>query len=415
MTLELLPDFRDTVIVVGTSARKSLPILKAYLQSLDDQQLPPRVKLVPCFVPDFTPAQQDADQYLRDWVKFRNGKILRGAPSQQGDFADSGFDSHQWSPTAMARVGYNKNQIIQFALQSKADYLLLADADLILDRTTVASLLSCEKPITTAVYWTKWSKRETETRKLAAQPQCWLRQPYLLDGRGMDEAEFRSSLVARRLTRVWGFGALTLINRKVLEAGVDFSYLPDVTREGMMAGEDRHFSIRAERLHIDAWADGWPDIFHVYHDEDVLKIPQMAERLGREHPTRAVVGDLVSLRLRALEPLPVGPNRFQSIAPQLVRGRLGALALSPEIESAILSMNRGDVQTVRCQHPPHHPLPFLRGRTRLYEVTLIDVKPASSVQPVLEDELHVLAGGKSVDMALLNDGQLESMAEAVNA
>lgn len=404
-----------TTVVVGTTVRKSLPVLRAYLASLAWQELPPRVQLKFVFVPDFAAGQELAKEYLKEWVATRSGELLRGLPSPVGDFAEGPqHDSHQWSLSAMQRVGANKNLIIQRALALKADYLFFADADLILDRSTLASLLACEKPIATAVYWTRWSKRGTETRQVHAAPQVWLRHPYSLDGRGMDEAEFRKRLTDRDITRVWGFGACTLLDKRVLEAGIDFSPLPDVPQTGMMAGEDRHFSIKCERAHIEAWADCWPDIHHLYHSEDEDAIPQAMERLGATHRWVPRLGDLVSLRLRALEPVPVAPQKFQHMPPQWVRGRLGRIAIAPEIEEALLDMRRGDKRIVRVHFPISHPAAFLRLRTRLVEVSLIDCKE-NRPAPVIENELLVgVLSGRTMDTTAHSEDQHESMREVAN-
>lgn len=390
MTLETLPDYRDTVIVVGTSVRKSAPILKAYLDSLAWQDLPARHRLVPCFVPDFAPGQEDSQQLLFQWVNERGGVLIQGAQATQADFADGAeHDSHQWGQSAMARVGYNKNAILRYALETKADYVFLCDADLILDKYTIRSLLNTEKPIVTATYWTRWSKKANENTKISAGPQVWLRHPYSLDGRGMDEAEFRDKLLSRQVQRVWGFGACTLINRRVLEAGLSFDYLPDVPQQGLMAGEDRHFCIRAERMHIDAYADNFPDIFHIYHaDQDIPKIPEMVARLGADHPSGPSLGDLVSLRLKPLEPLPVAPGRFQNSPVIQIRGRLGQIGMLPELEEAIHNLKRGEKTIAKTNFPISSPVGYLRGRQRLIEVTLLDCKP-HGYPPVVEDDLNV--------------------------
>jgi hypothetical protein len=205
-----------------------------------------------------------------------------------------------------------------------------------------------------------------------------------------------------------------LISRKVLEAGISFEYLPDVPLTGLMAGEDRHFCLRAERAHIEAVADPFCDIFHIYHaPEDVERIPEMVARLGAPHPVRARLGDLVSLKLRPLEPLQVGPGRYQHYQSQPARGRLGQLALAPEIEEAIYTMDRGSKQIVRCHFPISHPLPPLRGRTRLIEVSLIDCKKFG-LPPVLEDDLLVGTKSKRVtDPTTLTEDQEMLIAEGV--
>lgn len=414
MPLKPLPDYRDTVVVVGTSCRKPLEILAPHLASLDWQELPPRTRLHFVYVPDFVNGQESAAKRLFEFVNQRGGELIQGATPTQADFSDAaGLDSHQWSGSAMARVGHNKNLIIRRALELKADYLWLVDSDLILDRTSLASMLSCDQPIVTGVYWTKWSRTEVENRKVYAGPQVWLLNPYNLSGRGLDEAEFRTKLLSRGLVRVWGFGANTVFKRAVLEAGTSFEYLPDLSLQGLMGGEDRHLCARAERMHIPAFADCWSDCFHIYHaQDDIPKIPAMVERLGADRPSRARIGDLVSLRLRPLEPVPVSPTRLQQAQPQLVRGRLGTLELLPEIEEAVYELKRGERKVIRVHFPIHFEMPFLRGRMRLIEVTLLDVK-AYSVPPNTEDDLYVgVSSGRWTQQLALTPDQHASLAEA---
>lgn len=205
----------------------------------------------------------------------------------------------------------------------------------------------------------------------------------------MDDAEFREQLLSRKVQRVWGFGAATLISRRVLETGLNFDYLPDVSKDGLMGGEDRHFCIRAERMHIDAYADNWPDIQHIYHaDQDVPKTPEMVARLSRDHPESPSLGDLVSLRLRPLEPLPIAPGRFQHSNPVQIRGRLGTIQMLPQLEEAVYNLKRGERTIVKAIFPQSSAVGYLRGRQRLIEVTLLDVKPFC-YPPVVEDDLAV--------------------------
>ena len=311
----------------------------------------------------------------------------------------------------MRRVGANKNRIIQRALELGADMVWFADADLIMDRTTLQSLLGAEKPIVTAVYWTHWTKKGYETRQIHAAPQVWLQHPYDLHGRGMDEAEFRSKLINRELTRVWGFGACTLIRRQVFEAGITFEPLPDVPQQGLMAGEDRQFCIRAERSHIEAYADCWPDIFHIYHyDIHVPQIADMAARLSTVHPSVPALGDLVSVKLEALEPVP-HERGWSAIPRQHLRGRIGRLPLMPELEEAVLGMTRGETRVVPVHFPIHYGLQYFRGRRRLIRVTLVDVK-AWGHAPVIDAELFVgPKSGRWMDTTTLSTEQLKGMEE----
>lgn len=389
--LALLPSARPTTIVIGTSVRKPLPVLRAYLASLDAQELPPNTVLVPLFVVDN--ADADAEALLREWTAARGGSVLRGIPAPSADFSDVHPDTHQWSTSAMHRVGANKDRIIAEARRIGADYLWFCDADLICDRTTLASMLAVGAPITTAVYWTRWSARGTETRKVHAAPQVWLRHPYELHGMGLEEHEFRAKLASRQLVRVPGYGACTLLSRRALDAGVSFAPVPEVPQVGLMAGEDRQFCIRAQALHLDAVADAWPDIFHIYHlPADLNRVQEFTARLHVVHPKRATLGDLVSLTIQPIEPIPWAGGGYTAVPPQHVRGRLGQIPLMPELEEAIYNTDRGDNVTVPVHFPVHYEVPFYRGKRRLIRVAVNDVKPFGFA-PVLEEEM--LMGGLS--------------------
>ena len=96
--------------------------------------------------------------------------------------------------------------------------------------------------------------------------------------------------------------------------------------------------------------------------------------------------------------------------PQLVRGRLGKIDMLPEIDAAVATMTRGETRTLSVHFPVHYPVPFLRGKTRLIEVWLIDCKP-NSAAPVIDEELHFLPSGAVIDPSGLTDDQLAWSAE----
>jgi hypothetical protein len=135
----------------------------------------------------------------------------------------------------------------------------------------------------------------------------------------------------------------------------------------------------------------------------------MIERLSQAHPERASLGDLVSARLTALEPLPHN-NGWVGVPPQHLRGRLGALAIMPEIEEALYELKRGEDQVVPVHFPAHYPLPYFRGKRRLIRVSLVDVKPYCFA-PVIDAELFVgERSGAAVDTTAMTREQLAGMA-----
>jgi hypothetical protein len=390
MAVELspLPGVGEQLIVCGTVCRKPLPVLQAYLHTLGWQAVPPKTRLHFVYVPDFTPDQADAAAYLQNWVAERGGEILRGGgPGGTPDFSDAGGATHHWTTSAMRRVGDAKNRILRRALELRADAVWFVDADLLLDPRTLVALRAVRQPIVCGVYWTRWHKPTADT-VIHAAPQVWLTHPYGLSGRGRDEAEFRRRLIERQLTQVWGQGACTLIDIAAIKKGVDFSVVPDLPTDGMWAGEDRHFCVRAERLHIPMFADPWPDIFHAYHLPDqIAEIDGQLARMAVPRPEFPRVGDLVNLTLEALEPVP-GHRGLTHVGPQPVRGRLGGMKLMPDLEDAVLGMRSGDDRIVAMHCGLDHPLEYFRGRRRLIRVTLHDHKPYRFA-PVIENEVFV--------------------------
>lgn len=396
--LQPTPDQRVTTIQIGTVVRKPAAIVDAYLHALSRQELPPQTEVVYHFIDDGSPPETRA--LLDAFVEKHGGIVETWEGGGQPDFSDTGR-THEWTVTAMERVGQAKDRLIECALLAKVDYLWFVDADLICDTTTLRSLLGCRAPIACGVYWTRWVDGQPGMK---AAPQVWLAHPYQLNGRGYDEPEFRRKLITRQRIQVWGQGACTLVARDVLTKGVRFAPVPGVSREGMMAGEDRHFCIHAEAKHIPMYADGWPDIFHVYHPADQQLIYQMSDRLLTPHIRRAAIGDLVNLYLEPLEPVPIGPGQIAQMPPYHLRGRLGALPLLPELEEAATETDRGTSRIVSVNFPSDFPDAFLRGRRRLIRLTVIDAKPMGFA-PVIDRELLVGVTGAYHDRTTLTAAQ----------
>ncbi len=422
-TLRTVPHAKKLKVMVGTSVRKSVEVLMAHLQSLENQILPPNTDLTCCYVTDWPePPKDGADVALKEWADVHNGTVLRSMEGQlSADFTDFGVNTHNWGVSAIQRVAANKNRIIEYFLKSDSDYLWLCDADLMLDQMTLWSMLSCEKPVVAAVYWTKWH-RNTGEREVSAMPQVWLTHPYGMTGRGYeDPAEFRQQLIKRELTQVWGQGACTLIKKDVLETGVTFSHQPELQdKGGMSIGEDRHFCFQIERKHIPMYADPWPDIFHLYHlPEDLARVSGMWPRLVRcEERWEPLTGDMVSIQLEAVESVLVTrpDGKQEAVIPEKKygRGRISELLLQPELEEAIYGMRRGQAKLVSVHFPSHYPFPPYRNTRRLIRLTMIDRKPYGFA-PVLEDELWVGPNsGKFVDVPSLDPTTQSVFQEAHN-
>jgi hypothetical protein len=153
----------------------------------------------------------------------------------------------------------------------------------------------------------------------------------------------------------------------------------------MWQGEDRTFCLLAERNHIAMAADGWPDIWHCYRPSDANDSAVVSKRFRSEHERHKRnprFGDFISARINPLEERTLGAHS------ELVRGRLGATRLLPEIEQALLQMKPRESRIVEATFPESLPskkmltgkgyidiATAVRGQTRRFYVTLLDHRP----------------------------------------
>lgn len=376
-------------ILCGASARRDPEVLEQHLKTLTWQVLPKDHTLDLCHVDDFTPDQRDKGRAL---LEEYGGEILTGESEGIAvvDFDDSNPSTHLWQISAFERVAKNKQLLFDKAVEEGYDYVWICDTDLILDRTTLWNLIGASKPVTAAVYWTRW-----QADQQYVMPQVWLRHPYELSGRGMEYEELRSALANRELLQVWGLGACMLLRTDILQEGKVryWPLLPElVAAGGMNAGEDRTFSLLCERNHVTMWADAWSDVFHVYRPEDIQYIPKYIQHFDIKHKVSALYptyGDYVNLQIM--------PCEDPHIPAQSVRGRIGQLKLLPQLESAVLRMQRGDSKLLSLAFPIDFPLthtgsneqppivPY-RANTRIVEVQMIDHQPYGYA-PLLQDEM----------------------------
>ena len=376
MILEPTPDVRRDVIVIGSAIRKTPDIVRAYLTCLGRQRAIPGVDVCYHFIID-TP-DPEVRALVAEFLRERDG-TAEGVEGDRPEYDDNHPVTHQWSGQAMQRVGQLKNRIIAKALSIKAAALWFCDADLLCDPDTLRSLWYADQPVTCAVYWTRWHSAP----QINAAPQVWLRHPYDLTGRGYDEASFRSQLQSKQLTQVWGQGACTLIRKEVLEQGVTFSYVPGISTEGMMGGEDRHFCIACEQRHIPMYADPWPHIFHCYHPEDREKLDYWVLQFAS---VSCETPRWVNLRLQMLEPVPTGKDQFGHMHPEHVRVRVGCGQLLPDLEAQVLDHLDGQPFMAAVNYPITHPIAWLRNVKRLIEVTVVS-HTDREFPPVLADEI----------------------------
>lgn len=162
---------------------------------------------------------------------------------------DSRYKNHAWTKQSIDRIIIIKNKAIQFAQEGDYDGLFLVDADLLLHPHTLTHLVSLEKDFVFEIFWTVF------TDQIFAKPNCW-------DVHSWDYYNADSILKLKEpgTYKVGAGGACTLISKKALQNGLDFSRIKNMP----YAGEDRHICTRAEVLGFDIFVDTHYPAYHLF-------------------------------------------------------------------------------------------------------------------------------------------------------
>ena len=218
-------------VLIAAPLRQNPKIFREYLESLDRLELPEGCTVDRFFVvndcPEVIPEIRDAE-----WVEINSENVTI-------------YHNHLWTGELVSRMSEYRNMTIQKALDGGYDYLLSVDTDLVLHPKTLKVLLETGKDIVAELFWTNgWSN-------------AWM----------YDQADgYDSKWEKPGLYRIGGSGALILISRRVLEAGVDYSPIPNLRKA--VFGEDRHFCIRAVCNGFELWADSHVPPIHLYTEKE---------------------------------------------------------------------------------------------------------------------------------------------------
>ena len=157
------------------------------------------------------------------------------------------YQDHLWTGELVRNMATYRNMTIRRALEGGYDYLLSVDTDLVLEEHTLQQLLEDDKDCVAGMFWTNgWSN-------------CWMYDQ--VSENNLPEWKTPG------LYRVGGTGALFLIQRRVLEAGVDYTPIPNLRKA--VFGEDRHFCIRAVCNGFELWADNRCQPVHLYRNKQL--------------------------------------------------------------------------------------------------------------------------------------------------
>lgn len=157
------------------------------------------------------------------------------------DRYDKTHNDHLWTEENLVKMHDLRNATIQHMLDGRYDYWFSVDTDLVLRAATLETLLDADKDIVSEIFWTNgWCN-------------AWLHD----QAQGMPQSWHVPGLYQVGMT-----GACTLVKRRVFEAGVDYTPIPNI--KNALRGEDRHFCVRAACHGFELWVDTHCPAEHLY-------------------------------------------------------------------------------------------------------------------------------------------------------
>lgn len=233
-------------ILITAPLRQDADIFEAYQEGLDRLEVPEGFEVSRFFVVN------DCPEVI---PHIRNAKI---EVCDTGEAYEKTHNDHLWTLDLMWKMGELRNRTIREMLDGGFDYWFSADTDLILNPWTLYRLIEADRDIVSEIFWTTGPDGNEWCN-------AWMEDQY-----SRPEAEWKKP----GLYRVGMTGALTLVKRKVFEAGVSYERIPNIRKA--LRGEDRHFSVRAACAGFEMWIDTNCPARHLYTRE--LYDKYMAER-----------------------------------------------------------------------------------------------------------------------------------------
>lgn len=214
----------------------------------------------------------------------------------------SSHEPHVWKDANLSEVAQMKNMLLEKTVKENYDYFFLVDSDTILHPNTLQHLLSCKKDIVAEILWTRWKpnleempnawdydfysfknrfalpKKDVNTDNTQKIVQLMyslgIQDPSSIDKIGKQVFDYlvtigmesNGSYIAFKppgIYKVGGIGGCNLISRKVIEAGINYNPIPNLSWTNW---EDRAFCVRAAVAGFDIFLDTHYPAVHLYNE-----------------------------------------------------------------------------------------------------------------------------------------------------
>ena len=256
-------------VLIGNPIRRNPKILKAYLEGLE--KIEAGEFQIEYYLIDDNDSEE-SKKLLKTFKKShpKNTHLIMSSEilnTQSPEFKTDSTGLHGWNENLIERVAIMKDNIIDFARKEGYDYLFLVDSDIVTQPDTMIHLAGLGKDIVSEIFWTDWHATGVVTPAVWMEDENTILNKKLLSQKdkfflNREIASFYAMLRVPGTYRVGGLGALTLISKKALKAGVGFELIDNLS----FYGEDRHFCVRARALGLDLWEDTCRPAFHIYRD-----------------------------------------------------------------------------------------------------------------------------------------------------
>lgn len=216
-------------ILITAPLRQEIDIFQEYQKGLDALEVPEGYEVSRFFVVndcrEVIPHIENAE-----YIVANTGETYRKTG-----------DDHLWTLELMRKMSDLRNRTITEMLTGGYDYWFSVDTDIVLDPKTLRTLIEADKDIVSEIFWTQHWCNAWEHDQYSPPRDEW-RKPGLY--------------------KVGMTGACTLVKRKVFEAGVDYTQIPNIHQA--LRGEDRHFCVRAACAGFEMWVDTHCPATHLY-------------------------------------------------------------------------------------------------------------------------------------------------------
>ena len=224
-------------ILITAPLRQDVDIFEAYQEGLDRLEVPEGFTTDRFFVVNDC---KEVLPYIRDAAV---------EVTETGEVYTKTHNDHIWTLDLMDKMSEMRNRTIRQMLDGGYDYWFSVDTDIILDPWTLYHLIQADKDIVSEIFWTQ-----------AQNGMYWCNAWMHDQASGMKEEWKKPGLYQVGMT-----GALTLVTRKVFEAGVSYAKIPNI--HTALRGEDRHFCVRAACAGFEMWIDSHCPARHLYTRE----------------------------------------------------------------------------------------------------------------------------------------------------